>query len=84
MMCYGTMKTACGMCVGIFAAIGGATVVMLATERGRQILKSIGDCACGCKKTMGNAAEDIVTEMKDCFQSVKQDGKSASSDTASE
>lgn len=83
-MCYGTMKTACGVCVGILAAIGGATVAMLATERGRQILKSVGDCACGCTKTVGNAAEDIVTEMKDCFQSVKEDCKNNTScDTAS-
>ena len=83
MMCYGTMKTACGVCIGMLAAVGGATVVMLATERGRQILKSIGDCTCGCTKTMGTAAEDIVTEMKDCFQSVKQECKSASDEMAS-
>ena len=82
-MCYGTMKTACGVCVGMLAAVGGACVVMLATQRGREILKSIGDCACGCTRTMGNAAENIVTEMKDCFQSVKEECKCASGDTQS-
>ena len=78
----GSVKPICAISVGVLAAIGGATVVMMMTERGRQILKNVSDCACGCAKTVGNAAEDVVTEMKDCFQSVQGSGNASSSSSS--
>lgn len=66
-----SIKPLCIASVGVLAAVGGATIAMMVTERGRQILKNVGDCACGCTKAVENAAEDIVTEMKDCFQSAQ-------------
>ena len=68
-MMNSSMCSLSGICVGVFAGIGAATVGMLMTRRGRNILTNVCNCASGCMHTAGMAAEDIASEMRDCFTS---------------
>lgn len=68
----------CAVTVGAFAAVGAVGIAMMMTQKGRNILGNMCQCACGCMKTAGTAAEDIASEMKNCFCAENAAGSNAS------
>ena len=67
MGCMNGFRPLCHITVGALAAVGAVTVVMMFTERGRNIIKNLENCVCTCKETVGNAAESVKEEVKSCF-----------------
>ncbi len=65
-----------GLCIGALAAVGVASIAMMMTNRGRHIIVNLCSCASSCTKKVGNAAEDIATELRDSFLSSCQSMKS--------
>ncbi len=58
-----------GLCVGAFAAVGVASVAMMMTRGGRNIIVNLCSCASHCTKTVGSAAEEVAKELRDSFLS---------------
>ncbi len=67
MGCMNGFRPLCHITVGALAAVGAVTVVMMLTERGRNIIKNLDDCVCHCKKSVGDAAECVKEEVVSCF-----------------
>ncbi len=59
----------CGFAVTALACVGAASIAMMMTNRGRGIIVNLCSCASGCMKKAGSCAEDIASEMRDCFSS---------------